>query len=268
MNSNYRFRYFLLSLAVLLITGGACSSSGSSGAGSSCVSIPDGQVAWTVEICGPLTNGQTVDINQATQGQKADGGAEALGERAVNKGRVTWTVTNMDWSDFPWPLAEGNDVVVSVFMAYGKYFREANWHILGNRFAYDSKIETRLVNQRFDLTCIGGDPQDCEWKYTAFDLPKYLRASTYKFDCSWDTTVPSMLYGRGADLIDGLVECKILDVSGGGENLIETYRVPTSGPYNSLKYFTVGGNTSGQEGHPGANLPTTLTNVRFTIFAN
>ncbi|MDH5639524.1 MAG: hypothetical protein OEZ04_13645, partial [Nitrospinota bacterium] len=229
---------------------------------------PSGQVAWTVEVCGPMTNGQTVDINQGTQGQKADGATEVLGERPINKGRVTWTVTNMDWSDFPWPLAEGNDVVISVFWSYGQYYREANWHILGNRFAFDSRLETRLVNQRFDQTCVGGNPQYCEWKDTQFDLPLYLRSSTYKYDCSWDTTASSLLYGRGPDLADGLVECLIYDVSGGGESLIATYQVPTSGPFNSLKYFTVGGGTSEKEGHPNANLPATLTNVRFTIFDN
>ena len=256
-----RFSYILF--AALALAAGGCSSGGGGGAGASCVSLPAGDIAWTMEVCGPLRGGEIVYINSGTQGQKADGGAEALGGRSVNKGRVTWTVTNMDYTYFPWPTS---DVVMAVFMGYGQYFREANWHILGNRLGFDSKIETRLVNQRFDLMCVGGNPSSCEKSFKDEDRPRYSGSSTYRFDCSWDTTVPSMLYGQGADVVDGLVECSIYDVTGGGENLIQSYVVPTSGPFNSLNYFAVGGKTSSQVGRLTADIDTTLTNVRFTVF--
>ena len=262
MPNFYCNKLFLIMFATAAVFAGGCSGGSNGDGGSSCVSLPDGQIAWTLEVCGPLTNGQTVDIRSGTVGKKANGGDEALGDRAVNKGRVTWTVTNMDYRDFPWPTS---DVVVVVFMGYGNYFREANWHILGNRLSFDRRIETRLVNQRADTICIGGNPNSCEKASKDQDKPLYLGTSTYKFDCSWDTTVPSLLYGQGADVVDGLVECRIFDVTGGGESLIQTYQVPTSGPFNSLNYFSVGGNTSSRVGRD-ADIPTTLTNVRFTLF--
>lgn len=254
---------------------GSSSSSSSSGSSStstdtttpvnsSCAPAHEGNVVWTYSECGPLVDGETVNINQGT----LDDSGVQLGSRKVNKGRVTFTFTKLDWSMIPWPT---DDIVFMAFMALGQDLsngyglnNEVNWHILGNRFAEDGDIETRLVTQRFDGVCIPESIRYCEKKFNNFDAPKYDLTQSYKWDCAWDTTVNSGMNDWGQSGGDGLVSCALYNVTDANSPvLIETYRVPTSGSYEGLNGFTAGGNTSSSFFKP--NMATTTTNFRFSI---
>jgi len=230
-----------------------------------CVQRPEGNIKWTFEECGPIYDGDTVLIETPTMGSAPSGGKfnpQPLGDRTLNKGRVTFTITNLDYSDLPWPT---NDIVLVVFMGKGENGGEVNWHILGNRFASDGNVETRLVSQRFDGVCVPEEIRKCEKKHHDYDMPAYHRDRSFKFDCSWDTTAASLLYDQGPNIRDGLITCRIFNVTDPAkEILVQTYRTPTSGPYPTLNYFVAGGNAS--NGFRMKNTPTTLTNFRFTLF--
>jgi len=239
------------------------SSSGSEAVNSSCAPEHAGNVKWTYSNCGPLVNGQIAYIDQATAGDNG----ELLGARAVDKGRVTYTFTNLDWSMLPWPT---DDIMFMIFMGNGNdpnftiLNNEANWHILGNRFAANGRIETRIVTQRFDGVCIPETVRYCEKKWLDYDMPKYSATSTYKWDCAWDTTASSGLNNWGTGVGDGLVKCDLYNADDANNPvLIESYMVPTSGSYPSLNYFMAGGNSS--ERFHKTNMPVTLTNFRFSI---
>jgi hypothetical protein len=219
-------------------------------------------------VCGPLKNGAIVDIRQSTIGDILSGGGlkkEALGKRSVNKGRVTFTLTNMDWNDFPWPT---NDIAVTFFMAESADNQETNWHVLGNRFEETGRVQTKMVSQRFDGICVPDTRLIfCEKKWTDYDMPMYDYSRVYKFDCSWNTITSSMIakFGGGDGVVDGLAKCDIIDVTDPkAPSPIATYMVPTSGPYHHLNWFAAGGASGSLVEKP--NLPTTLTDFRFTLF--
>lgn len=216
-------------------------------------------MVWTLSNCGPLANGETVKILQDT----LDDYGRMLGITTMNKGRVTYTMTNLDWSMYPWPT---DDIVFMAFMGYGVNGSEVNWHILGNRYSGDGQIETRIVSQRFDGVCIPYSIQYCEKRTYAMDNPKFDSSKSYKWDCSWDTSADSMLgeYSGTTGTGDGLVSCSITDVTDTANPVyITTLTVPTSGPLPTLRFFIAGGNSSGE--FRKTNMPVTMTNFRFSV---
>jgi len=275
--SVYRIPVLYLVLALSLVS---CSGGGGSSARkppSKCVSAPDEtatqKIAWTYEECGPLSNGQYMRFFMSQVGHvpspNSDTGfaTEALGSRPVNKGHMTFKYSSLDWSEFPWPT---DDVLLVSFHAQNQAKnRTMNWHILAVRWAVDGRVETRLVSQREEGTgCIPAEVRKCEKQEQDFDMPKYERSSVYRFDVTWDTTVPSMdlAKGGGANVIDGLVRVKIYDATNPSkEVLVQTYSVPTSGPYNMLDTVAVGGRAS--QTVQKAGVAATLSEFRLTIFS-
>lgn len=262
--------------ATLLISLAACSSGGSDsssttdGATSStgtstpptpevaapCAPVHEGDVAWTLTNCGPLTDGGTVSVYPATL---SDDGV-AMGSRNVSKGRVTYTLTGIDWSMYPWPT---DDIVFAILMGKGTNGSEVNWHLLGNRYSEAGDIEARLVTQRFDGVCIPTAVTYCEKKDWSMDKPKFEAARSYKIDCAWDSSSSS---GReAAGVADGKVYCDFTDVTDPANPVfIHNLTVPTSGDYPTLNYFEAGGNTS--QRFQKTNVPATMSNFRLSIF--
>ena len=269
MRQNLLSKIMVLSLCAAALAacsggGGGSGDGGSTSQNYKCVPIPDGSVKWTYEECGPLSNGRAVDIRQTTMGDVPSGSGfirdAIVNYPPLNKGRVTFTVTNMDWTDFPFPE---DDIVLLLFMAENDALRETNWHILGSREWSDGRIWTRLIAQRFDGMCAPSHEIPCERKSSKFDMPVYERSKSYKFDCSWDSSADSGWFGSGVG--DGLVQCDILDVTDPkNETLIYSHKVPTGGPFEHLNYFCAGGGCGPLV--EKINLPTKMTNFRFTLF--
>jgi hypothetical protein len=130
------------------------------------------------------------------------------------------------------------------------------------RMASNGNVITMLRSHRDDDVCVGGKPTGCRKPDEDTDSPLYNGTATYKFDCSWNTSAPSLTNGQGADIVDGLVECKIYNAA--GDTLIHTYRVPTSGPYALLDTFIAGGRTG--EKFKLQPVYCVMSDFRFTIF--
>ncbi|MDH4185123.1 MAG: hypothetical protein OEV92_12925 [Nitrospinota bacterium] len=246
------------------VTTSSDTGSGGSSQSSSCVPVPEGSVKWTYEQCGPLTNGKYVDIRQTTTGDVPSGSGytkEAISKHfPLNKGKMTFTISNLDWTDYPYPA---NDIIFVLFMAETETLRETNWHILGWRDALNGIIGMKLVAQRFDGMCIPYDFLPCERKSYEVDAPKFVRSKSYRFDCVWDTTADSGLYGDGVG--DGYVQCDIYDVTTASSPAwIITHVVPTGGPFEQLNYVCVGGGCGPMVVKP--SVPATLSNFRMTLF--
>jgi len=262
----------------LLLAAAGCSGGGGGSSGTNyvsryttnCVTIPkekESSVAWTFEDCGPYNIGDTLHFHNDWEGQVPSGSSyttQAIGTMPIDKGHVTFKYKDFDWNDMNFPP---KDVVVVALMVQNQDQTSlvGDWHVLVNRFGMESNVETRIVTQRFDDICIPETIRWCEKKDQAYDKPMYDRSRTYRFDCSWDTTVPSMLYGQGSGVKDGLVQCDIYDsTEPAKETLISSYKVPTSGPYPALDTFVVGGR-SGQV-FKAYNMYNIMTDVRITIF--
>ena len=237
---------------------------------SNCVPIEqskEASVAWTYEQCGPFSIGDTIHFHNDQVGHVPYGPtytSQAIGVTPIDKGNVTFKYTEFDWNDMNYPP---KDVVVVAMMVQNSAQSSltGDWHMLANRFEQTGKVQTRLVTQRFDNICIPVDIRYCEKHDEAYDAPLYSRSRTYRFDCSWDTTVPSMLNGQGSGVKDGLVQCDIYDATEPAkEALIMSYKTPTSGPYPALDTFVVGGR-SGQV-FKAANMYNIMTDVRITIY--
>ncbi|MDH5638493.1 MAG: hypothetical protein OEZ04_08380, partial [Nitrospinota bacterium] len=185
---------------------------------------------------------------------------EQLGSRSVNKGHLTFTYQYLDWMDLPWPP---NDTILVAFFTQSENYQNLDsWQIVLIRYALDGNVMTRLASQRDDGICEGQVTRDCKKVDDKYDTPLYQVGSTYKFDCTWDTTIPSLWGEQGPGIVDGRIECNIYD----GETLVNTSWVPTSGRYALFDTFLVGGRISQVVGKPDAILYSTLTNVRLTVF--
>lgn len=222
-------------------------------------------VTWTKTLCGPSAPYETVFINENT----TDDTGQVFGlTRNINRGRVTWEFTNLDYTDLKWPN-NGDDIMFMGFIAlHDAADYEANWHILGNRFGEAGPIETRLVTQRpFDTVCIPNAIRYCEKQWSDTQNPyNYERAKKYKWDCQWNTTIESGLpegtYGAYSGLIDGRIYCDLYDVTTTTQ-LLNTYYMPTSGPYGRLNFFVAGGDAVTYFNKAG--VPMIISNFRFSI---
>lgn len=276
---------FLVLLVLVLITG--CSGGGSSApaassattttsatttastAPASCapehapITDPSGSyaVSWTKTICGPSAKGEVFYIGADTQ---SDSGEIFGATRDINRGRVTWEFTNLDYTDIAWPT---NDMMFMVFFM-GSGDTEVNWHILGNRFGVEGPIETRLVTQRFDGICIPEHIPFCEKKMQDRDNPYiYEGAKRYKWDCFWNTGQESTHseFGWYPGLKDGVVYCDLYDITT-TTTLLNTYYTSTSGTYDKINYFRAGGNTiSLWRADDSFAVPMIMENFRFSI---
>ncbi|MDH5679354.1 MAG: hypothetical protein OEZ28_12120 [Nitrospinota bacterium] len=262
----FNFCVVAATLAISTLLAGCTSSGGGDSKVTGCVPVPEGNVAWTYENCGPLHTGDFVQIYNDEVGQVPSGVKageyvdEPLGSRSVNKGHVTFTYQYMDWLDLPWP---GDDTLLVFFKVQSQSWQEVgSWQIQITRHALDGNIMTRLASQRADGICEGQPARDCKKVDDKFDNPVYIRDNTYKFDCTWDTSIPSLWSGQGPETVDGRVECSIYE----NGNLINTSWVPTSGPYPQMDSFLVGGRISQIVGKPAAIQYLTMTDVRLTIF--
>lgn len=222
-------------------------------------------VAWTKTLCGPSAPYYTVYIDQATQ----DDTGKIFGTtRNINRGRVTFEFTNLNYDDLIWPN-NGNDIMFIGFIAlHGVTDNEANWHILGNRFGDTGPIETRLVTQRpFDDVCIPTWIRYCEKQWSDTENPYiYERAKKYKWDCKWNTYIDSGLgvdsYGAYPGLLDGQIYCDLYDVTT-TTRLLNSYYLPTSGPYDRLNFFVAGGDAVTWFAKDG--VPMIISKFRFSI---
>lgn len=218
-------------------------------------------VAWTKTICGPTLKGEVLYIGADSQ---SDSGQVFGATRDINRGRVTWEFTNLDYTDIEWPT---NDMMFMILMM-GHSGTEVNWHILGNRFGETGPIETRLVTQRFDGICIPEHIQFCEKKMQERDNPYiYEGSKRYKWDCFWNTRVESYHaeFGWYPGLKDGLIYCDLYDITTTTTRL-NTYYTSTSGPYDKINYFRAGGNTiSMWRSDDRFGVPMIIENFRFSI---
>ncbi|MBF0291644.1 MAG: hypothetical protein HQK86_05750, partial [Nitrospinae bacterium] len=57
-------------------------------------------VSWTKTICGPSAKGEVFYIGADTL---SDSGETFGATRDINRGRVTWEFTNLDYTDIAWP---------------------------------------------------------------------------------------------------------------------------------------------------------------------
>jgi hypothetical protein len=260
----------------------ACSSGSGGGDSASaskwpkkCVTAPaetaTKKIAWTYEECGPFLDGGVIhffndqkgDV-EVTTGTTTTITKAAIGIRPINKGHVTFKLTNFDWSDLRLAInnSDPNDCLLAHLQVQsGDYILVGNWHVMAIRGSAAGRVENRLTTQRFDvLGGLTGKPESKE-----IDMPKYERSKTYRFDITWDTTVPSMYMGQGANIVDGLVSWSIYDATDSAkEILIKTYQTPTLGDYPMLDTFKAGGRIS----NPQANgVLATTKDFRMTIFA-
>lgn len=239
-------------------------------------------VAWTKTVCGPSQKGEVIYIGPDSA---SDNGETFGATRDINRGRVTFEFTNLDYTDIEWPT---NDMMFMILMmgsdkergpSDGTYIgndgvvfpatTEVNWHILGNRFGLEGPIETRLVTQRFDGECVPETIKFCEKKMQGRDNPYiYEGAKRYKWDCFWNTGQESTHeeFGWYPGLKDGIVYCDLYDITT-TTTLLNTYYTSTSGTYDKINYFRAGGNTISLMGRPDDSfaVPMIVENLRFSI---
>lgn len=226
-------------------------------------------VAWTKTYCGPSAEREVVYIDSYS----TDDSGQVFGTtRDVNRGRVTWDFTNLDYSDLAWPT---NDMLfMSLKRVQADEVSEWNWHILGNRYGISGPIETRMVSQRpTDDYCVPEFIKYCEKKYSDSEHPYvYERAKKYQWDCYWNTSIESGVDGYGArpGLNDGRVSCDLFDITG-AKTKLTTYFMPTSGPYprlasDSMFFFVAGGDGIAYFRPTNEfGVPMIVSNFRFSI---
>ena len=258
----------ICSLAMAGCSSGGGGSSSSKQFTTNCVPAPAGNIAWTFEDCGPYNIGDTLHFDKTWIGEVPSGSGHAsaeVGETPIDKGHLSFKYSDFDWNDMEFP--PNDQMIVALFAQdANETMLTSDWHILSIRRSRDGNVITRLASQRFDDICITGNYTGrCKQEHELEDMPLYDRSRVYRFDCSWDSTVPSMLYGQGSDVKDGLVTCKIFDsTDSGNESLISTYQVPTFGPMTKLDTFIVGGRTGQAFNKP--NMYNIMTDVRITFF--
>jgi len=147
------------------------------------------------------------------------------------------------------------------FKAQNEARVEASWHMQAIRMASNGSIITKLRSMRVDGVCIPDQTRECQQLDEAMDSPVFNGNLTYKFDCSWDATAPSMTKGRGADIKDGKVQCSVYE----GAILVQTFTIPTGGPYVKIDTFMVGGRASEKLARKQP-VYSTLSDFRLTIF--
>jgi hypothetical protein len=224
-------------------------------------------IAWTKTYCGPSDQWEGVYLDSSS----TDDSGQVLGTtRDLNRGRVTWDFTGLDYTDLLWPTDDMMFMVLKRIQSNG--FSEWNWHILGNRYGVNGPIETRLVTQRpNDDYCIPNNIYACEKKWADRDNPfVYERAKKYQWDCFWNTTIASGIDDYGvppAGVMDGRISCDLYDITGAKKKL-NTYFTATSGPYtrrsdDSTFFFAAGGNSVTYFAKHG--VPMVLSNFRFSV---
>lgn len=202
---------------------------------SGCAPAHEGAL-WTRSECGPAGS---IFIGQGTSG---DDGV-ALGNRPVNKARLTFTLSNVNSN------SSDIEVYFGWFCANGcGPGSEANWHLINYNWDY-----VRLISQRFDGACpgnsvagYGGACEDTDWNTDLVFDP----SQSYKFDCTWD-------YEGSQN-----VECAMSKADGTAS--YSTRRVPMHGPYNSLDDLWIGDfNIFGKN-----SLSSMVSNYRFSILSD
>lgn len=192
--------------------GGESGLSDETSASVSCVSTHEGAV-WTKSACGPDS---AVFIDQGTAGDNG----EALGDRSVNKGKLSFKVSNISDSI---PFGEHWNLWFLAHVANGG--GESNFQMM----VVDS-FETRFIQQRFDdfTACsprgLAGGRWGCEEQDIHGDM--YMDPSrTFQYECQWNQND------------DYRVSCDVTATDG---SFSTHYEISMGGGYSSLKEFKVG----------------------------
>lgn len=197
-----------------------------------------GTVAWSYMDCSTT---HSFFINESTIGLNG----EVLGTRAVNKGRVSFRMTNVDASEFT-----SHNTTLAMFFAYGNGTNNANWH-WNTYYNAGGRVQSRFKSQRADERYGDGSRcphYKCEEK-AVNDSVQWQNNKTYLWRCGWDTTKNNNL---------GEAWCEIYE--DGSSEYIARESVLTNGGYNSLVYFKTGGDIYGH------HISVTVSDIRFTLF--
>lgn len=172
--------------------------------------------------------------------QAGDNG-QALGTTSPNIGKLSFKQTNIDNS----PFTEEKDYFYVFFYGFTSEssHQENNWHIHSYPVGGGS-IQTRLTTQ-----LIGGCGGFCERKHILGNLQYNTGLSTvYEWECEWN----------------GVEQYASCTVSRQGSGVVDTWRTPTDGGYETLNYLGVGKGAYQGPGYPQPDM--TIYDMRVTIF--